>query len=253
MSAIKGISNPQALGNYLVPATGNIAGVLQTLTAGVTPFEVDFSEYALNGVPFIPQSAYVDNSGGTSALIITSQKLNGFTLGIINAGSVESINFPSLGDDHYYITGNGNVQIVWSNAPALSNNPDSVLVSSSAPINTLITTQPGGQNNLSVLAGTTTNSVGTGTLIALVGFSFSVSQNATLAVAGTTLLSISIDGYYVYEENLYFGTTMSSSSQPMGRTIMFPHTSYPCAGGNLTATVSTALNAGIIDVNGYFI
>lgn len=258
------IGNPQSITNYLVPATGNIAGIQQSLIAGASETEVNFSEYALNGVPFIPQSAYIDNSQGIADLFITSQKFNDFTIARVSAGNVLAVNFPSIADDTYSITGNGSVNIVWTNAPALSQAPENIIASivgtvpvsiAQSQVNTYRLLDVSGQTAFTVAAGATTGSTSTTGLNYIRGFMFTISANATLAVAGNTTLSILLNGYYLYQQNIYLPSVAVSGIQPIIVPVPMPDSlEFTTNGGAglFEATLSTALATGIIDVNGWF-
>ena len=255
-----GLGHPQAVTNYLVPATGNIAGVLQQTVLSAQQLLVDFSLYSLNGVPFTPQSVYIDNTLGLGNVVITSQRFSGFTIASVSAGTSQQVNFPSIVGDTYVITGNGTVNMVWSNAPALPNAAENV----TATINSTPTTpvyvnrqlDSGGQTSFNILAGQTTGSSTTNGLSFLRGFTITVSANATLTVAGYTTLNVIIDGYYVYSGNLYLPATIVPGIKPVVITPGIPDSiEYSTGGGTglFNATLSTALATGIIDINGYFI
>ena len=252
---------PQSLTNFLVPATGNIAGVPQQLTLNANPFEVDFSNIGLNGVPFVPQSVYIDNSKGLENVVIKSQRLS-FVCASVPAGVVQTVNFPSVAGDIYDVTGLGSVTIVWTNAPALSPSPNQVSAFiTGGTVDATVTNAPdvvlipapvfqfvkGTIHAGSTNTGNLTPTVNSTNLRKLI---ISMSANSTLAVAGTDLLTVNLNGGVIYSENIYFPSLGPSAFDKIE--IDFDTVAQNISTGFLDVTLATALTAGIIDVNAYF-
>ena len=77
-----------------------------------------------------------------------------------------------------------------------------------------------------------------------------MSANSTLAVAGTDLLTVNLNGGVIYSENIYFPSLGPSAFDKIE--IDFDTVAQNISTGFLDVTLATALTAGIIDVNAYF-
>ena len=254
---------PINLTNYLVPAVGNIAGISQQaiLSTGIeTP--VDFVDASLNGAPFVPQSVYVDNSLGLDPLTIYSQKLQ-FICAIVQAGAVVSVNFPSVADDNYILSGAGSVSLVWSNAPALGNGETTatisgtpavtisgtptVALSGTTPINIGVTSVFQAVYGHIIGGGTSTGNLTPGTPGNLRLVEIVCSANANIAAPGNNGLTVSLDNNPIYIENMFFPVTNRTVIE-LDFSVIAPNS----VNGSLNVSLATALSAGFIDVNGYF-
>ena len=171
-----------------------------------------------------------------------------------------AVNFPSIEGDTYSITGNGTANLLWTNAPTLANQAENVtatiLSSQSNQVSVYRWLDWGGQTQFSLLAGQTTANSTTNGLTAIRNLMCTVSANASLAVEGFTTLSILLNGYYLYQQNLWLPAVAGVGIQPIILPIAIPDSvEFTTNGGAglFEATLSTALATGTIDVNGFFI
>ncbi len=259
------LSSPRALTNYLVPAIGNIAGIPQALTLTATAQAVDFKSVALNGIPFVPQSVYVDNSAGTGTVIIQSQLLN-FNCCAVPPGAVQAVNFPSILNDTYNITGLGNVNFVWTNAPALgapsevsasiTGTPAVTATITNATLNTTISAKAADGKYFSISGGTTSvNIAPTVQNTNLLKLIMSFSENTTIAAAGINTLTVTQNsgGNTIYKQSVYIPATAAVATfnaKPIE--LDFSTLAYNMFTSNMTVSLSTALATGILDINAYF-
>jgi hypothetical protein len=82
----------------------------------------------------------------------------------------------------------------------------------------------------------------------------SVSENATRSVAGVTQFSIGTGADTMFSVGLYFPTSQTSASgAAYSRDMSDSGMAWKIDGGPITWTLSTAFNAGQMDINLYFI
>lgn len=105
--------------NYLVPAIGNTHSVTVQGVFSATPFMVDWLQFSQANFKFVPQGCFVDNSQGTSPLVINIVQLN-FNV-TIGAGVSGQFQFPAPVNCTMNITGNGQASIVFVDFPVLPN------------------------------------------------------------------------------------------------------------------------------------
>ncbi len=255
----------QNLTNYLVPAIGNIAGIGMGINLSATEYPVNFQQVGNNGVPFVPQSVYVDNSAGTGTVIIKSQGLN-FNCCAVPPGAVQAVNFPSIANDTYLITGAGNVNLVWTNAPALgapsevsatiTGNPGVNATITNSELNTTISPKSIDPHYTSI-SGAAVSAIFTPTVVNsnLIKLVMSFSENSTLAAAGLTTLSVTsnANGVLLYKQNVYLpAATAAASINTLPIVLDFPTLAQNAFNSDFTVALSTALATGVLDINAYF-
>jgi hypothetical protein len=82
----------------------------------------------------------------------------------------------------------------------------------------------------------------------------SVSENATRAVAGVTQFSIGTGADTMFSVGLYFPTSQTSAAgAAYSRDMSDSGMAWKIDGGPITWTLSTAFNAGQMDINLYFV
>ena len=79
--------------NYLVPVDGTTHCVTAAGLITGTPYEIDWSAFALSNFKFYPQGAFIDNTQGTGPLTLAIPSLN-FQL-IVPTGAFQAVTFPS--------------------------------------------------------------------------------------------------------------------------------------------------------------
>lgn len=105
--------------NYLVPAIGNTHSVTCQGVFSATPFKIDWQQFTQANFKFVPQGCFVDNTAGTSPLVINIVQLNyNVTIG---AGISGQFQFPAPVNCTMNITGNGQATIVFVDFPVLPN------------------------------------------------------------------------------------------------------------------------------------
>jgi hypothetical protein len=80
-----------------------------------------------------------------------------------------------------------------------------------------------------------------------------LSDNATLAAAGTNLVTASVNGNTVYSENVYIPASAPVNSQGAywSAVLDFSLLGINFGTGDLVVSVATALATGVLDVNAY--
>jgi hypothetical protein len=105
------------LHNYLVPAGGACHGVTFQGLFSSTALLVDWRQFSIDNFPFQPQGAFIDNSQGTSPIIITILPLN-YSVSM-PAGISGQVQFPAPNGQTCTITGNGQATIVFADFPVM--------------------------------------------------------------------------------------------------------------------------------------
>lgn len=115
MSTPYGVS---AVQNYLVPASGttNAWRFNKTMLAGVFE-QVDFRNISLNGRPFAPSGALIDNTLGTADCVVTILEY-GYRL-VCKAGQMLNLSYPAPLEQSVSITGEGVVNVIFVDYPVL--------------------------------------------------------------------------------------------------------------------------------------
>lgn len=104
------------------------------------------------------------------------------------------------------------------------------------------------------VSGTTSKTLGTpNTDAKLRSLNVSLPSDATLATAGKTTLTVSLNGVAVFVDSVYVpATAPDSAGLVYDRKIDFGGAAFPAGTGKLTAKLSTALATSAFNVNGYF-
>jgi hypothetical protein len=105
------------LHNYLVPAGGTCHGVTFQGLFSSTALLVDWRQFTIDNFPFQPQGAFIDNSQGTSQIVITILPLN-YSVAM-PAGISGQVQFPAPNGQTCTITGNGQATIVFADFPVM--------------------------------------------------------------------------------------------------------------------------------------
>lgn len=243
--------------NYLIPSSGETHAVNINGIFSAVPFFVDWRQFSIDNFPFIAQGVFVDNTNGTSNLIINFQPIN-YNL-VCPAGTVGQYQFPSVDNQTCTITGNGAASLVFVDFPVLPNagvteigNTVNVDVVSPNPLPVSV-----GQ----ILSVQKTPFIGTYFYGSITGVAKSVSiattgnirriiialsQNGGLAAAASNMLLISVNGSNIYEENIYMQTTNNNYY----RELNFSEVVFN-SGTGLTVSLVSALATGILDINVY--
>lgn len=103
--------------NYMVPATGNTRGYIVSETLSATPKQVNFFNVELDGVPFRPSGAFIDNTQGTQPLVIRINEL-AYNI-VVPAGGSMQTQFPAPMSMSVAITGAGQATIIFVDFPVI--------------------------------------------------------------------------------------------------------------------------------------
>jgi hypothetical protein len=249
------------LSNFLIPASGMIAGIQQSTTLSATPTDVDFSSQLLNGIPFVPQAMWIDNTEGSAPFEVTSQQLGNMIIASVPIGQTASVNFPSVSDDVYGLTGLGNVNITWSNAPLIPNLPttiEAILVPGRPAANVavtnvpMVTQEPISAPQTSFVFGTLAAGatvlnldVPAGAMVRKITYRYT--DDATLAADGYVTLTVANNGLNLAEDTQYFATVAATSHRNCD-TIDFEQLAPLTTNTTLSFTLSSALTTGKLSV-----
>lgn len=103
--------------NYLVPASGTTTGFVVEGIFTDTPSVQDWRMQELDGEPFVPSGAFMDNSQGTGPLRIF---IRGTAYSVsCPAGARIAVQYPAPLDQITEVTGDGQASIVFVNFPVL--------------------------------------------------------------------------------------------------------------------------------------
>lgn len=270
------ITNPatNSTTNYLVPAGGTTHAVTFNGVYSATPTPIDWRQFTIDNFPFQPQGVFIDNTQGTGPLTITIKPIN-FSI-TCAAGVSTQAQFPAPNGQTCTITGNGQATLVFVDFPVL---PSSGVVSIA---NTVSVDLVSNAANLTVGVVPTQNSSGlpyqvrevpiaavadyssiTGTATSatitppassnLRKLVLALSENATLATAGTDLLTVTLNGVVVYQQNIYIPAALGAQLIFDALTLDFAKLGLNAgASGTLVVSLATALATGILDINAYF-
>jgi len=267
------ISIPQqnSVSNYLVPAAGQTHAATLSGIFTATPVLIDWRQFSIDNFPFQPQGVFIDNSAGVAPIIINIQPIN-YNVSCA-AGAVGQFQFPAPDNQTCTITGNGQATIVFVDFPVLPNAGQvniagtvDVNVISPSPLPTSPTANAGGLPYQTqevpipatalygtIAAGGTTVTITPTANTNLRKLKISFSDNCTLAVAATILLTATLNGNIIYKENLYFPTTPTLGIGGELINLDFEMLALNVgAAGTLVVTLASALATGIVDINAYF-
>jgi len=267
------ISTPQqnSVSNYLVPAAGQTHAATLSGIFTATPVLIDWRQFSIDNFPFQPQGVFIDNSAGVAPIVINIQPIN-YNVSCAT-GAVGQFQFPAPDNQTCTITGNGQATIVFVDFPVLPNAGQTniagtvdVNVISPSPLPTSPTANAGGlpyqtqERPLPVVAwygtiaaGATTATITPAANTNLRKLKITFSNNSTLAVAATILMTVILNGTAIYMENLYFPTTPTLGVGGELIKLDFEMLALNVgAAGTLVVTLASALTTGIVDINAYF-
>ncbi len=275
-----GLGASQGVSNYLVPAGGGTHAVPVTGIFSATPEVIDWSQFKIDSFPFQPQGCFVDNSLGTGTLnvqILTS--VNGVVFWTIQvpAGAVQAFSFPAPNGHAVSITGVGQANVIFVDFPVLPSGTVvtvtgtvNVNVVSPNPLPTSPTVNSGGVpyqntevpvlvtpffNNAIKGATLTSGNITPAPNTFLRKLILTLTGNATLAAAGLDLVTVTLNGVTIYQENVYIYAAVGGSqiSDYWVRELDFSKLGLQVgAAGSLVVTIGTALATGELDINAYF-
>ena len=266
-----------ATANYLVPLDGTTHTVAMSGVASATPQIIDWNTFSVNNFPFVPQGAFVDNTGGSGTLTLTILPL-GFNV-TIPAGTSRVVGWPAPKTQQTQITGSGAFTIFFVDYPVFTSDAaaaagNSTVYIGNTPVPVSESTLDGivsssyaaqgitshlGAIGMTAVAGTIS---GTGTSVALTPpansnlrkLLLSLSENATLATAGIDTITATLNGVQIFSEGIYIpAAAVSGVGLAYHRNIEFESIAANAgATGNLTVAIDTALATGQLNVNAYF-
>ena len=266
--------------NYMVPSNGQTHAVVYTGTFSATPMLVDWRQYSVDNAFFQPQGVFIDNTNGTTPLVIIILPINykitcpagqvmqaqfpapnGQTCTItgdpVNTATVTFVDFPVLpSSTQASIFGTVNAQITGVSAGVVFKvDPNPMAANNTLPYRSQEYVEPVSQLNFTIAAGATTNNVAPPANYNLRKLIVSVSADATLAAAGEDVLTITLNGVQVYQDTYYFPNAIVAGA--IGKinlaTIDFDFVAPNVgAAGTLVATWGTTLATGKTTVNSYF-
>lgn len=266
--------NPVNTINYLVPAEGNTHGAVVTGNFSATPFDVDWQQYSQQNGKFIPQGVFIDNTQGTGDLTLTIPQVP-YNI-ICKQGSVKQAQFPAPNNQTCSIVGSGQATLIFVDFPVLPSAGD-VIVDGTVNVNLqssaiTLPVQPSATGTggvpysvqqqpanmtaeyLTLTGSTVSASVTPPANSNLRKLVLSITDNATLAAAGYELITITLNGVTIFEENVYIpAAALANSLMGYRRDLTFDGAAANVgASGTLVVTIGTALATGIMDVNAYF-
>lgn len=254
--------------NYLVPAGGDTHSVTLKGVFSGTPYFQDWRNFSIDNFPFTPQGVFVDNTAGTSSLTITINPI-GYNV-VCPAGVSGQFQFPAPAGMSCSITGNGQATLVFVDFPVLPNAGlvDAIIAGVSAgvsidtvpsvnsagsPYQVAITNQAGLAYYASIAAGSTTATITPSVQnLNLRKLILSISENATLAAAGTDLITITANGVIVFKQSPYIAAAIQGGIGGWDAEIDFSDFNVGMGAGDLSITLATALATGLLECNAYF-
>jgi len=262
--------------NYLVPSSGRTHAVPVEGVFSAQEYVIDWNQFKHDNFAFQPQGVFIDNSAGTGPLDVTiyASGLNSPAFWTIScpAGAYKSANFPAPNGQAAGITGDGQATVIFVDFPIL---PDAGAVTVDNVVSVTWTGAPsvtpsvnsGGtpyQNTeIPALAstyysGAITGATKTATIVPgtanlyLRKLIMSFTGNASIAAAGTNLLTVTVNGSTVYEENVYLPAAAGTAPGSLYKIALdCQKIGIYCAAGDIVVTLATALATGILDINAY--
>lgn len=266
--------------NYMVPSNGQTHAIVFQGQFSSAPLLIDWRQYAIDNELFQPQGVFIDNSAGTTSLVITILPIgykvtcpaglqvqaqfpapNGQTATIVgdpaNTATVTFVDFPVLpSGNSTVITNTANVNLASVSAGVrVPVDPNPMAAGNTLPYRDQEYVPQAEFHYLS-LSGATTSVNVTPTLANqnLRKLKISASGDATLAVAGEITLTATLNAVTIFTRTVYLTATTPAGS-PMIEVLCdenFDMIGLPAAAGNLTVSITTALATGKIDINAYF-
>jgi hypothetical protein len=276
--------NPSVFGvtNFLVPAAG------QTHCVNVTgspftnqPTLVDWRNFRVDNFPFQPQGVIIDNSLGESPVTVMILPIEYPIL--CPAGGQLQVPFPAPNGQTASIIGGGGTDVTnvyfvdYPVLPFYFNNvlaggAQDVIISSIATADALNVSVPqlatGAvpyRSQEYVPAGVAgyigiTSASGTGAVTYIPGapnlnarkLMVSLSGDASLVVAGDTSLTILCNGTQIYKRTITLPVAGTPGFVGTEWDIALDDIGFNLAAGNISASLSTALSSGTVEINVYF-
>lgn len=266
--------------NYMVPSNGQTHAIVFQGQFSSAPLLIDWRQYAIDNELFQPQGVFIDNSAGTTPLVITILPIgykvtcpaglqvqaqfpapNGQTATITgdpaNSATVTFVDFPVLPSGTTAAitnTVNVNLQSV-SGGVRVPVDPNPLAAGNTLPYRDQEYVPQAEFHYLSLSGATTTVNVTPTTANQnLRKLKISASGDATLAAAGEITLTATLNGSVIFTRTVYLTATTPAGS-PMIEVLCdenFDMIGLPAAAGNLTVSITTALATGKIDINAYF-
>jgi len=255
--------------NYLVPSDGKTHCVQISGTFSATAFLQDWQQFKVDNFPFVPQGVFIDNTQGAGPLTINIQPVN-FNI-TCPAGTSGQYQFPAAMSQYWEITGDGNANIFAVDFPVLPGGAQSSIgntvnvniasaSNSASPVYTIPANLPGGlpyytQKQVLPLTAEYLSTTGaavnaTPGALNLRKMKLTVSADATIAAAGRTLITVALNGTTIYKQSVALGTAASGNGYEFD--VAFDDAALNAQAGNLTLSASTALTAGLIELNAWF-
>ena len=266
--------------NYMVPSNGQTHAVGYQGTLSATPLLVDWRQFAIDNELFQPQGVYIDNTAGTVPLVVTILPIN-FKV-TCPAGLTLEASFPAPNGQTATITGdpNNSATVIFVDYPVLpSGNATNVLNTVNVNLNSVSAGVRVPTDGNPLAAGNTlpyrtqeyvpaaeaghiqiTGAATTGNYQPVTAqqnlrkIILTLSGNATLAAAGQVTVTLTLNGVTIFTAIMYVGATVPANSPSFEEfsNLDFGMIGLPAGAGNLTATISTALASGSLDINAYF-
>jgi len=268
------ISTPQqnSVSNYLVPAAGQTHAATLSGIFSATPQSIDWRQFSVDNFPFQPQGVFIDNSAGVAPIVINIQPIN-YNVSCA-AGAVGQFQFPAPDNQTCSIIGNGQATIVFVDFPVLPNagqtniagtvnanivSPNPLPTSPTAnasglPYQIDVIPSPSVAWQASITGAAVSATITPAANTNLKKLHLSISENTTLAVAGTDLITVTLNGAIIYKQNAWFpSAAITTNMIGIERHLDFSNIGLNVgAAGTLVVTIGTALATGFLDINAYF-
>ena len=266
--------------NYMVPSNGQTHAVTFQGQFSATPLLIDWRQYAIDNELFQPQGVFVDNSAGTTPLVITILPI-GYKI-TVGAGLTTATQFPAPNGQTATITGDpaNTATVIFVDFPVLpsglsaqiTNTPNVNIASVANGVVMKVDPNPLAAGNTLPYRdqeyvpqaeyhyGSITGS----------GTSFSVTPTAAnqnlrklgIYVTGDAynsgsaeiLVTAKLNGNNVFERTIWLPTAAPTTTVPSFAVcdLDFGFIGLPAAAGALQVTISSALTGGVLDINAYF-
>ena len=254
------MSNPvqQSTNNYMVPASGGTHAVLFTDVLTGTPTPYDFRQFQLDNFPFTPQGCYCDNTQNDTPAVFSFQPM-GLNISV-PAQSFAVFNFPAPKGLVVNVTGGGTVTSVFVDYPVLpqiyyGNSAAQQVNVPAAPLagaylQRVIPSAVFEAKHARITGAGVSGVLTPANAANLRKVVFDLTSNASLAAAGDTTVTLTVNGVIVYQADIYLPA--AAGNNPWTKTIDFDNVAPNTAGAAVTVAISTALATGGLDCNAYF-
>ncbi len=264
----------QSVNNYMIPAGGLTHAVNFQGIFTATPQTIDWRQYKIDNFPFQPQGVFVDNTQGTGSLSITIQPID-YTI-TCAAGVSTQAQFPAPNGQTCSIVGSGQAQLIFVDFPVLPSSGvvniantvsvDLAAVTAGVVVPVSLPTTVSGlpyQTQEVPLSASAFHADITGAAVSatitptantnLRKLKLAISDNATLAVAGTDLITVTLNAVVIFKQNLYIPAVAVNGLSYADIELEFEKIAFNAgATGTLVVSIATALATGFLDINAYF-